>query len=160
MIHDLLGLRVLWMVVVSASRLQVRKRSYLLRLFLANWVIGRELRRATGFLGGRLVLEKNGTMWTCTIWEDLGSMKRFRNAGHHLRAMRDHLGILEEVAHGHWEEQEAPNPSWPEVHRRLLENALFTKLKHPSAFQSEGALALFDPEQVLIERIYRPRDTD
>ncbi len=149
------------MVVVSASRIQLRKRRYALPFLVKGYRIGRELRRAPGFLKGRLVREGKGRFWTCTLWTDLASMERFRGRGHHLDSMQNHLDWTEELVHGNWEQEGDRFPGWAVLHEKLARTSKFTKLRYASDFQRGEAVPGIEDLSVLHGPVLlpkRPRD--
>jgi heme-degrading monooxygenase HmoA len=140
------------MVLVSASRLQVRRGRFILPFLWQTLRIGRELRRAPGFLKGVVVHEDLRRMWTCTLWEDKAAMDRFRGSGLHLEAMRRHLDAFDELVHGHWEQDDEALPPWDRLYEGLARHARFRHLSHPSSVQAEGAVPYYPSERALHER--------
>jgi hypothetical protein len=65
-----------------------------------------------------LLFHKLRGVCTLTGWEDIESMKQFRNNGAHLDAMKNikKIGLAKSVT---WETKE--EPSWGEAKRRLME---------------------------------------
>jgi heme-degrading monooxygenase HmoA len=47
----------------------------------------RQVVRAPGFLGSKLLIDRKHTYWTLTMWEDERAMKAFRGSGAHAAVM-------------------------------------------------------------------------
>src|SRR5947208_3087596 len=85
----------------SVTRLRVRSPKFLPLFLWRTFSIQRQVMRAGGFLGGRLLVDVRLTFWTLTVWESEQAMKAFR--GSDARAdvqsgWRDRLGRKAESA--------------------------------------------------------------
>jgi hypothetical protein len=71
----------------SVTRLRVRSLKYLPAFLWMTFRSQRQVLRATGFLGGRLLLDAKRTFWTLTVSESERAMNTFRGGGLHAQAM-------------------------------------------------------------------------
>jgi heme-degrading monooxygenase HmoA len=129
------------MVFVSATRLRLRGLRYLPFFF---WHTGLSLRQAVktpGFLGGELLRDANQTFWTLTLWDEQAAMKFYRNSGSHRQAMPKLQDWCNEAAVVHWSQSDSQLPTWAEVHRRMVAEGHFTRLKHPASAHLERHIA-------------------
>src|SRR5215470_15442944 len=76
------------MTIVAVTRLHVRSIRFLPRLYWDARKIKRALKKAPGFLGGKLLVDRKLAYWTITCWKDLDSMLAFRNSIVHKRLAR------------------------------------------------------------------------
>lgn len=120
------------MYFISATRLKLRSYRFLIPFLWQNFKINRQIQKTTGFIQGKLLVDKQLTFWTLTIWKNRESTLTFRNSGAHLRAMPKLFHWCDEAAYAHWEQEELKISNWLEVHRQLNEIGKLSKLKHPS----------------------------
>jgi hypothetical protein len=93
----------------------------------------RQVMRAPGFLGGRLLLDARRTFWTLTAWESEQAMKAFRGSGPHAKVMPRLAEWCDEAAYAHWEPTGTAVPLWPEACELLLSEGRLSRVAHPSA---------------------------
>jgi len=93
----------------------------------------RQVSRAVGFLGGKLLVDIKRTYWTLTVWQDERAMKTFRGSGAHAKAMPKLAEWCDEGAYTHWEAPNEKIPDWPEVYERLVKEGRISRVVHPSA---------------------------
>ena len=143
------------MPFVSVTRLRVRSLLYLPQFLWRTFHSVHQTERAPGFLGGRLLREVRNTYWTVTLWQDDGAMKTFRVSGAHRAAMPKLLEWCDEasVVNRHQETDELP--SWPEAHRRMVQEGRPSKVNHPSADQL--AFQIPTPQPSRVDRDLKPR---
>lgn len=96
-----------------ASATQIKVKSFY-RYFYFFWklhLVKKQLKNSKGLRS----VDYNG-LRTLTIWEDIDSMKKFRNESHHLDVMRNKnkIGSVKSVR---WEVSEVPE--WEEVKMKL-----------------------------------------
>ena len=72
----------------------------------------RQVVRAAGFCGGRLLIDARRTFWTLTAWEDERAMKSFRGTGAHARVMPRLFEWCDEAAYAHWTVPDGEIPDW------------------------------------------------
>jgi hypothetical protein len=84
----------------SVTRLRIRSMKYVLAFLWMTFRSQRQVLRAPGFLGGKLLLDARRTFWTLTVWENERAMKAFRGAGPHGQAMRKLVEWCDEAAYG------------------------------------------------------------
>lgn len=117
---------------ISASRLRVRNLSYLPSFLRYVVAINRQVERAPGFLGGRLLYESGNTFWTLTAWEDEPAMRNFQTSGAHQLAMPKLLEWCDEAAVAHWGQPFTNLRDWQAVHQRLIADGRMSKVHFPS----------------------------
>jgi heme-degrading monooxygenase HmoA len=116
----------------SVTRLRVRSVKYLPAFLWMTFRSQRQVLRAPGLLGGRLLLDAKRTFWTLTVWESERAMKAFRGGGPHARAMPKLVEWCDEAAYAHWIPATAEVPSWPEAYEHLLSDGHLSRVAHPS----------------------------
>jgi len=62
------------------------------------------------------------TYWTLTVWKDKECMKKYRNNGKHLKAMKISRNIADELEKINWEVENEDIPNWKECKERLHQN--------------------------------------
>lgn len=123
------------MALISVTRLRVRSVFYLPQFFWQTFKSQRQAKRASGMLGGRLILEAHWAFWTATVWESEAAMRAFRSSGAHMKAMPKLLDWCDEASYVHWDQENAELPSWGEAHRRMIREGKLSKVRNPSAAQ-------------------------
>ena len=118
---------------VSVTRLRVRSIYYLPQFLWYTFTIQRQAERAQGLIGVRLLVDSNHTYWTLTSWESEKSMKSFRGAAPHSKAMKKLPKWCDEAAYTHWTEDAPRLPEWNEAYERFVQSAKLSKVEHPSA---------------------------
>lgn len=116
----------------SVTRLRVRSVKYLPMFLWGTFLSQRQVLRASGFLGGRLLVDVHWTFWTLTVWESEQAMKAFRGSAAHARAMPGLIGWCDEGAYAHWLQDGAALPSWLEAYERLVQEGRVSRVAHPS----------------------------
>lgn len=99
---------------------------------MANEASGRALVKVKGFLKGKELIDKNLTFWTLTMWVDDTSMKEFRNAAAHRKAMQHLPTWCHEASYFHWTQQDPDFPDWNVASGRLISEGKLTKVRNPS----------------------------
>src|ERR1700722_1019206 len=130
-------------MLASVTRLRVRAFVYLPAFLWMTFRSQRQVCRADGFGGGRLLIDSHRTYWTLTVWESERGMKQFRSSGVHARVMSRLAEWCDEASYAHWtvaeetiaEETIATGvvPSWPEAYARLINEGRLSRVEHPSA---------------------------
>ncbi|HEY9126203.1 MAG TPA: antibiotic biosynthesis monooxygenase [Acidobacteriaceae bacterium] len=121
------------MIFLSLTRLRIRSVFYLPLFAVYTLRSLRQVRRASGFLSGKLLPDHDRTFWTMTAWRDSGSMRAFMNSGAHKQAMPKLLSWCDEASVAHWGQEDLSLPSWEEADRRMRESGRPSKVKHPSS---------------------------
>jgi hypothetical protein len=98
----------------------------------------RQVSRAEGFVGGRLLIDSHRTYWTLTVWDTERAMKQFRGSGVHAQVMPKLVEWCDEASYAHSTIAEAPIgdgtvPSWPEAYPHLVSEGRLSRVEHPSA---------------------------
>jgi hypothetical protein len=119
-------------MLLSVTRLRVRSTLYMPLFFWHTFFSQRQVARAPGFLGGKLLPDAHRTFWTMTLWQGEREMKAFRGSQAHAKAMRL-AQWCDEGAYVHWSVDETGLPSWTLAYGRLQENPRMSRVAHPSA---------------------------
>jgi heme-degrading monooxygenase HmoA len=119
--------------IVAVTRLRVRSIRFLPRLYWDARKIRRSLKKAPGFLGGKLLVDRKRAYWTITWWKDLDSMLAFRNSRVHTAVARMVYKWCDEASVVHWATKEDQLPTWEEAHRRMTEAGKLTRLRFQTA---------------------------
>ena len=120
-------------MVASVTRLRVRSLRFLPPFVWKTLLSQRQVVRAPGFFGGRLLIDSGLTFWTLTVWEGEHAMKAFRGAGEHARAMSRLAEWCNEAAYAHWVQAGDTVPTWDEAHERLVAEGRLSRVG--SSFQ-------------------------
>src|SRR5205085_11808035 len=104
----------------SVTRLRVRSIKFVPSFLWRNFLTERQVMRAPGFLGGRLLVDVRRTFWTLTVWESEKAMKAFRGSGAHAAVMPRLARWCDEASYAHWELASAEIPSWPDASEHVL----------------------------------------
>jgi hypothetical protein len=132
------------MPVISITRLRVRSLYYLPLFALRTLRIAFQAKRADGNLATSLLRDRHHVYWTATSWSSEAQIKAFMLASPHGPTMRKLLEWCDEAALVHWTQAAAELPSWPEAHRRLLQEGRKSKVNHPT--EAHLAHALPEPD--------------
>ena len=125
------------MAFVSVTRLRVRSLRYLPTVALHTWRSRRQLKGTPGFVGGYLASGPKLTLWTVTVWQDEISMRAYRNAASHLKAMPKLIASCDEAAVVHLTSDDPTPPEPAEVAERMKLGRP-SKLHHPSPAHAAG----------------------
>lgn len=117
----------------SVTRLRVRSVRYFPVFLWKTFRAQRQVVRAPGFLGGRLLLDAHRTFWTLTAWESEGAMKAFRGAGPHAEVMPRLVEWCDEASYAHWMVAgDASVPTWAQAYEALVGEGRLSRVAHPS----------------------------
>jgi hypothetical protein len=116
----------------SVTRLRVRSVKYLPAFLWHTFLSQRQVVRAPGFFGGRLLIDVGRTFWTLTVWETEQAMKAFRGSGSHAKVMPLLVEWCDEAAYAHWAPSGDSVPSWQEAHERLAAEGRLSRVANPS----------------------------
>lgn len=125
----------------SVTRLRVRSLRYVPAFLWITFLSQRQVARAPGFLGGRLLMDAGWTFWTLTTWESERAMKAFRGAEPHARAMPRLVEWCDEASYAHWISAEGFVPSWLEGYEHLVSEGRLSRVAHPSPSHEARRLA-------------------
>jgi hypothetical protein len=117
---------------VSVTRLRIRSLWFMPAFLWMTIRSQRQLCRAPGFRGGRLLPDAKRTFWTSSVWENDKAMKAFRGSGAHAAAMPKLAEWCDEASYGHWEVADGTVPEWPEVYDRMVKEGRLSRVAHPS----------------------------
>jgi hypothetical protein len=123
------------MSFVSITRLRVRSWRYLPGFLWRTFLSARQARAAAGNLDVALLNDANRAFWTRSVWTDKAAMRTFMMAGAHRKTMPRLLEWCDEASLVDWLQDSAEPPSWPEAHRRLLQEGRRSRVNHPSQAQ-------------------------
>jgi hypothetical protein len=120
-------------MIVAATRLQVRSALLLLPFVFRTLQSRRQVVRAPGFMGGRLLVDAKRTFWTLTTWESEKAMRDYRGSGAHNNVMPRLVDWCDEAAIVHWTSASAELPSWSEAADRMRRQGRPSRVAHPSS---------------------------
>ena len=120
------------MAFVSVTRLRVRSFVFMPAFLWYTLRSQRQVVRAPGFAGGRLLVDAHRTYWTLSVWESEQSMKKFRGAGAHSKVMPKLANWCDEAAYAHWMPASNGVPTWEEAYERLVLDGKLSRVVHPS----------------------------
>lgn len=142
------------MALISVTRLRVRSWGYLLQFVREALKSARQAEQSSGFLGGRLLRNRENAFWTLTAWEDEKPMNTYRTGGPHRHVMPKLLIWCDEAAVVHWNQESSELPSWQMAHQHMLKEGKLSKVNYPSAAQVANHIPV--PEPSRIERTLKP----
>ena len=119
-------------MLASVTRLRVRFARHLPIFLWKTLLAQRQVVRAPGFCGGRLLVDAHRTFWTLTMWEDERTMKAFRGSGAHAQVMPRLLNWCDEASYAHWMRDGTAVADWPEAYQRLVRNGRLSRVANPS----------------------------
>lgn len=118
---------------VSITRLHIRSLRFLPNFLWNTEESVRQLLAEPGFRGGKLLMGGPFEFWTITVWNEEASMRRYRAAGAHLKAMGKLADWCDEASVAHWLQETDAVPDPETSRRRMVENGRRSKVNHPSA---------------------------
>lgn len=121
------------MVFVSATRLRLRSPLYLPMFLWHTFLTRQQIINLPGFLGGKLLADRNLAYWTLTVWEEKAAMQMVRKKGAHKQVMPKIQDWCDESAFVHWRQETEEIPSFAEVHQKMMTEGIFTQLSQPSS---------------------------
>ena len=125
-------------MLASVTRLRVRSLGYLPAFLWQTLLSQRQVVRAPGFSGGRLLIDASRTFWTLTVWQDERAMKAFRGSAAHAKVMPRLVEWCNEASYAHWAFKADSVPSWQEAHEHLVEEGRLSRVG-TSVSQPRGA---------------------
>lgn len=143
------------MPLISGTRLRIRSPFYLPQFLWGNEMSARQLARSPGFLGGRLLVDRDRAFWTLTAWEDEAAMRAYRNNGAHRKVMPKLLKWCDEATVVHWSREDAELPDWQEVHRRMVAEGKVSKVNNASPRHATKQFS--EPRVGRLSRVIRPK---
>lgn len=142
------------MALISVTRLRVRSFIYLPQFLWDTFKSGRQAERSSGFLGGRLLVNKKNVFWTMTAWKDQAAMNAYRTAGAHRQAMPKLLNWCDEAAVVHWNQESSELPVWHQAQQHMEKEGKPSKVNHPSSVHVSNHIPA--PEPSRIQRELKP----
>ena len=130
-------------VIIAATRLRVRSALLLLPFVFRTFQTRRQAVRASGFRGGRLLIDSRRTFWTLTAWESEKAMRDYRGSGAHQKVMPRLVDWCDEASVVQWTSESAEFPSWSEIAERMRQHGRPSRVAHPSS--NHERLAFPDP---------------
>jgi hypothetical protein len=119
-------------MLASVTRLRVRSLRYLAAFLWQTFLSQRQVVRAPGFAGGRLLVDRKRTYWTLTVWQDEQAMRAFRGSAPHARVMPRLVEWCDEASYAHWTPKGDSVPSWQEACEQLMGEGRLSRVAHPS----------------------------
>lgn len=120
----------------SVTRLRVRSLRYLPVFLWQTLLSQRQVVRASGFGGGRLLIDAHSTFWTLTVWDGEQTMKKFRGSEAHAKVMPHLVEWCDEAAYAHWVQNDDSVPSWQEAYEHLVQDGRLSRVANPSSNHS------------------------
>jgi hypothetical protein len=142
------------MPFISVTRLRIRSIRFLPAFAWQTWQARAQLRVASGFRSGALLLDRRWTFWTLTAWDDEKAMRAYMTTGAHRSVMPHLLTWCDEASVVHWIQDEDDLPSWGEADRRMRASGRPSKVRHPSPAH---AMLVFAPPRPWHSGPVRPR---
>ncbi len=121
---------------VSLTRLRLRSIRFLPLFGIDMLRTNSQVKKAGGFLHGRLLADRDWTFWTLTAWDSQASMRAYMLSGPHKAAMPKLMEWCDEASVAHWEQVEAELPTWEEADRRMRTTGRLSKVLHPAPTQA------------------------
>jgi hypothetical protein len=141
------------MAFISVTRLRLRSFRFVPPFLWHAFAAARQAERTPGLLGGTLAIEGLRGFWTMTAWTDEASMRGYRVADAHRRAMPHLLHWCDEASVTDWEQADATLPDTREMLRRMVSGGRPSKVNHPSPAQAAQRIEARLPR---FERPLRP----
>jgi hypothetical protein len=104
----------------------------------------RQVVRAAGLSGGKLLIDRQLTFWTLTVWQDERAMKAFRGSAAHAKVMPRLAEWCDEAAYAHWALDGDSVPDWQEAYERLVAEGKLSRVAHPSRSTARGSFPSLD----------------
>lgn len=117
---------------VSVTRLRVRLLRDLPAFLWQTFLAQRQVLRAPGFCGGRLLIDRRRTFWTLTAWQDERAMKEFRGSAAHAKVMPRLAEWCDEAAYAHWTSNGVSVSDWREAYEHLIAEGRLSRVTRPS----------------------------
>jgi hypothetical protein len=145
------------MTFISATRLHLRTPLLYPLTFWHSFFITKQTSRASGFLGGKLLLDNYGALWTLTTWEKPRNMTSYKNSGAHAKAMPLLLWMCDEASLVHWQEKTNEIPDWTIVRDRMVKEGRFSQLSHPNDRHRQQIIPLPEIKSIVLETNISPK---
>ena len=126
------------MAFISVTRLRIRSVFYLPQFIWHTLKSQRQVARATGFLGGRLMRDPGNAFWTVTAWEDEAAMRAYRGSGAHMKAMPRLLDWCDEASVVHWQQGSESPLAWPTAETQMRTQGRTSRVRNQSPAHSRG----------------------
>lgn len=120
------------MPLIAVTRLRVRSARYFPGFLYHVLRSARQVKRAAGNLGMRLLRDSDRTFWTCSAWQDENAMRAFMKEAPHRHAMGKLAQWCNEASVVHWDVVDAELPDWHEAHRRMVTEGRRSRVNDPS----------------------------
>ena len=117
---------------VSLTRLRIRSWRFMPLFALDTMQALGQVRRAAGFVTGKLLPDREFAFWTLTGWDSRESMRAYMVSGPHAKAMPKLMEWCDEGSVAHWDQDGMELPTWEEADRRMRESRRVSKVKYPS----------------------------
>lgn len=122
---------------VSLTRLRIRSIRFLPLFALQTFTSLRQIRKASGFVQGGLLPDREWTFWTMTVWESQEAMRQYMTSGAHKAAMPHLLDWCDEASVAHWTQAEEALIGWEEADKRMRETGRASKVRNPSTHHAD-----------------------
>jgi hypothetical protein len=147
------------MTFISATRLHLRTPLLYPLTFWHSFFITKQTSKANGFLGGKLLMDNYGALWTLTAWEKPRNMTGYKNSGAHAKAMPLLLWMCDEAALVHWQQETDELPDWKTVRDRMEVEGRFSQLPHSNDRHRQQTIPLPEIKSIFSETNILPKAT-
>lgn len=128
-------------MIVSVTRLRLRRWAFLPRFALHALRSQRQVRASAGFLAGCIASQPGLAFWTVTVWADEAAMRAFRNGGDHARSMRHLMHWCDEASYVHFPQPSAAVPTAEMIFDQMRGSGRLSKVLRPSPAHAAGEVA-------------------
>ncbi len=128
-------------MIVSITRLRIRRWFFLPRFALHTLRIRKQVRASPGFVSGCFALQPGRVFWTVTVWADDAAVRSFRNGGDHARSMRHLMNWCDEASYARFPRADASIPPAETLFERLRDDGKLSKVLWPSKAHEAGSAA-------------------
>ena len=133
-----LNRQVIFVPLVSVTRLRLRSFLYLLPFAIRASSSTRQAMRTPGCLGARTRKTRGLAFWTLTIWGDERSMRSFVSRSPHREVMPKLSQWCDEAAVAHWVQDSEAMPEWDAATQILSRSGRLLRVAHPSVAHING----------------------
>jgi hypothetical protein len=128
-------------VLISLTRLRLKSIRYVPAFAYFSLLSTAQVRRSPGFVAVRFLMDRRLTFWTMTAWRDEASMKAFRGAAAHRRAMPKLKIWCDEASVTRWTGPVAAMADWSAAAAMMAAQGEPSHVQQPSSAQTSRSWA-------------------